>query len=361
MVYSLLFCFISLFAVTDWVDSSKKKYLIMCFFIFVLSFFAGMRGESVGNDYWEYVSIFRAVSDVRDVINGSINYSEIHGEFLYASLNTFIKIFSTDYFWLFLIVAVLSVSINLYHIRKYSPFIVLSILLYFSHVYFYKEFIQIRAGLAGAILFFSIKYIEQRNFLKFSCVVIVASLVHTASLVLFGVYFLSFFKLSKTKAICLILLAVIIGSISWVHVTLNHLVELGYVPQSILNYVYWERYNYSLGLLNPVSVKQILVLVFLTFYREKLAEHIKDFNAMYYMYFCSTLWIIIFNEFAILAARVATFMSIAEFILIPAVILLFRQKKFMYSIVYLLCFLMFYLNIFIKEVVNDYYIIGGSW
>lgn len=359
MVYYYLFYFISLFMVFDWVRNKNIVYCNMFLFIFILSFFAGLRGEFVGADYGTYVEIFRTVSPLLDVIQGKINYFQLHGEPLFLFLNTLVKVFTDDYAYLFLCVAILSVSINLWHFKKYSPYFVLSVLLYFSHIYFYKEFIQIRAGLAGAILFFAIPYLTQRKFWKFASVVIFASMFHTASMIIFLVYFVNRYDFSKKMIFLFLALAIFAGSFSWVHLTFSVLADIGILPRGVMNYLEWEKYNYMLGLLNPVTLKQIVVVVFLTLYKDKLLELIPDYKALYYMYVASTIWLIIFNEFAIIAARVATFMSIADVILIPSLILLFKQKKIVYMSIYLFAFLMLYLNIFIKQVVNDYHFVTG--
>lgn len=77
------------------------------------------------------------------------------------------------------------------------------------------------------------------------------------------------------------------------------------------------------------------------------------------MYFLSTIWIILFSEFAILAARVASFMSIVEVIILPMIILKFRCEKIIYILLVLFSFLMLYINIFLKKVVGPYYLIEG--
>ena len=264
MFYYLIFFIISLFAFTDFYKINKVT--IMWLFVIILGLMAGLRGSDVGADYIEYVSIFNAVSTIEEILDYKINYSEVHGEPLYLLINSIIKIFTPNPVYLFLFISFLAVSINLYHYKKYSPYFVLSICIYFSHIYLYKDMTQIRTGVAAAILLFSIPYIYYHKFFKFSFVVILASMFHYGAFIMYLVYMFYKLKFTKQRVYFVLFISLFIGHfISWVHVFLDMLYNIHLLPQAVKDYVGWT-YDYQLSILNPITMKQVLVIVLLTMY-----------------------------------------------------------------------------------------------
>ena len=61
-----------------------------------------------------------------------------------------------------------------------------------------------RQSITLAIFFLSLKYIEEKKPLKYFGSIIVASLIHSAALILIPVYFIRLVKLTKKKIILLI-------------------------------------------------------------------------------------------------------------------------------------------------------------
>lgn len=354
MTYIFIFIFICIFCITDFMK--KSQYILFNRFLIILlfTFFCGLRGTNVSSDYINYIEIFEQVPTLDNLFQG---YEGIHGELLYLFINSFIKMFTTDSIFVFLCIAFLTAFINIYYFNKYSPFFILSVLLYFSHSYLYKDFTQIRAGLSCAILLFTIPYILNKEFLKFLIIVSISSLIHSAAIVMIIVYFYSLVEFSKKRVFIILSIVILFSFTEWLHLTLEILASYQILPYSVSLYI-GSQYDYSLGLLNPVTIKQVIILSFFTIYYTYYNK-LKYFRIMYNMYFLSTIWIILFSEFAILAARVASFMSIVEVIILPMIILKFRCEKIIYILLVLFSFLMLYINIFLKKVVGPYYLIEG--
>lgn len=354
MTFVFVFIFLCAFCITDFMKKSGFILFNRFFIILLLTFFCGLRGTYVGADYINYMEIFQQVPTLDSLSKG---YNEIHGELLYLFINSIIKTFTFDSVFIFLFIAFLTALINIYNFNKYSHFFILSVLLYFSHFYLNKDFIQIRTALSSAILYFTIPYILNKKFFKFSIVVGIASLIHSAAIVMFFVYFYSFIEFSKKRVFIILAITIILSFTNWLHLILEILTNYNILPYSVSLYI-GSEYDYPLGLSNPITIKQIIILSFFTIYYN-FYNKLKYFKIMYNMYFLSTIWIILFSEFAIIAARVASFMSIVEVIILPMLILKFRYKKTIYILLVLFAFLVLYINIFFREVVGNYYFIEG--
>uniref|UniRef100_UPI004048EA31 EpsG family protein n=1 Tax=Aliarcobacter sp. TaxID=2321116 RepID=UPI004048EA31 len=360
MAYYSIFIILSLFTFLDFTKNKNLKYikLVLVFLVFIiLSLFAGLRNEHVGADYFNYIKMFEYAPSLDNIFDFQ-SFLLVSTEPFYYALNVFTKTLFDSYYSIFLLTALLAVGINSYNYNKYSPFVILSLLIYFSHLFLYKEMIQIRAGLASAILLFSIQYLYNKEKIKYFGVVLVASLFHSGALIFLPFYFFYKFNISNQTYYKLLAFSIVMYLLVDSKNLLLMFNDLGILPYAVYNYLIWDKYNYSLGLFNPVTIKQFLVVLFLLKYRNLLSEKVNYFDAMLYLYIISTAWLIFFADFAIIAARVATFLSIVDVILLPSLIYVFKQKRLIYFAIWLYALMMLYLNIEVKEVLNTYEMVG---
>ena len=234
MTFVFVFVFLCAFCITDFMKKSQFILFNRFFMVLLLTFFCGLRGINVGPDYINYIEIFEQVPTINNLFQG---YDGIHGELLYLFINSFIKIFTTDSVFIFLFIAFLTTLINIYNFNKYSPFFILSVLLYFSHFYLNKDFIQIRTALSCAILLFTIPYILNKNFLKFLFIVIIASLIHSAAVVMLIVYFYSLIEFSKKRIFIIISISMLFSFTDWLHLILEILTSYQILPYSLILYI----------------------------------------------------------------------------------------------------------------------------
>ena len=359
MAYYSIFIILSFFTFLDFTKNKELKQikLILVVVVFItLSLFAGLRSEYVGADYFSYIKMFESAPNLDNIFDLQ-SFSLVSTEPFYYALNIFTKTLFNSYFSIFLLTALLAVGINSYNYNKYSPFVILSLLLYFSHFFLYKEMTQIRTGLASAILLFSIQYLYNYK-IKYFGVVLIASMFHVGALIFLPLYFFYKSNISNQTYYKLLVFSIILYLLVDSKNIMLMFNDIGILPPAVYNYLTWDRYNYELGLFNPVTVKQFLVVLFLLKHRNLLSEKVNYFDAMLYLYITSTAWLILFADFAIFAARLASFLSIVEVILLPSIIYVFKQKRLFYFAIWIYALMMLYLNIEVKEVLNTYELVG---
>lgn len=239
MAYYSIFIILSFFTFLDFSKDKNLKYIkfILVFLVFlVLSLFAGLRSEYVGADYFNYIRILEYAPSLDNIFDFQ-SFLLVHTEPFYYLLNVLIKTFFDSYYPIFLLTALLAVGINSYNYNKYSKFVILSLLIYFSHLFLYKEMIQIRAGLASAILLFSIQSLYKREKLKYFGVVIVASGFHAGALIFLPFYF--FYKSNRLNITYYKLLAFSI--ILYLLLDSKNLLimfnDIGILPSAVYNYL----------------------------------------------------------------------------------------------------------------------------
>jgi hypothetical protein len=358
--YLLVFGFITLLSFLDYLKEFRKNRGFIFFSaVLTLIFFAGLRVEGIGSDDHNYVQIYESIPSFQELFSIDTKLSEYRKEIGYIIINVFIKSISDSYTILFLIIAIISVGLASHNYKKYSRFCFLTLLLFFVHPFLYRDMNQMRAAIALAICLYSIPYIEEKKFINFVIVILVASSFHLVAIAMFLPFVLSRFNIGRIKAIVMVLISFLLGFISISSVILSFIPAINSsITSSLINYSNSEMYSATLGMFNITNIKSMFIFTLLTIFYEKLIKRQPFFNTMYMMYALSLAWRIAFNDFAIIAGRVGTVFEIVEVILIPSFILLLSNKFLGHFFVVFYAFLMLCLNLYVVERRNYEWIVG---
>jgi hypothetical protein len=321
-----LFIVFLLGAALDYIELERPvRELVLPFTLLVLVILITVRAGMA--DYENYVDTFYEVPDF-----GKSGFADIHGEIGYLYLNTFIRTIGANHYVLFALVGAASVALSLQFFRKYTPYFLVSLLIYFSHVFLLREMIQIRAGLAIAIVMFAIPYVERRKFLPVLLIVAAAALFHSVSWLFLLLYFSYPILSSSRNQLMLLGAGLVAGLVLNIGFLEMALTMLG-APAIVLNYLMDEQYNYSLGLVNPVLIKHFLVIGFILYNREFFEERVKHFKVLLVCYVIAAFWLSAFNNFAIFSGRIATMFSNVEHVLIPSLLLVTKYKALIFTLI----------------------------
>lgn len=351
--YISTFLLLSLLSFTQF-TKELKKYRLLFFLIasFYLILFAGLREVGVGVDDYSYYNMFNfKAPSLYEWLFGSYTYDikEIYMEPAYVFVNSFIKIFTDEYQFLFLTIAFLSVGIASYNYYGYSKYIFLTLLLFFVHTYLYRDMNQIRAAVAAAIALFLIAQIHRREHIKIWITICIAGMFHIASLTLVFAYITSFIKLTRKRVLFIYILAVIFGLIGISQIIISVVPGGGFLAMKLYSYTANDRYASALSLFDITNIKNSFILFIIILFWNRLEKIIPYFKTIVLFYLLAVFIRIAFYDLGVLAARISTFFGIVEVILIPYFIYLFRQKVFIASVIILYAFIMLYLNLFIKS------------
>ncbi|WP_193064917.1 EpsG family protein [Oceanobacillus oncorhynchi] len=176
--------------------STYKKRLPNYFFIipsFILIFIiTAFRGDFT-TDYTHYSDLF----DLYNLFSFSeIFQAELGQEIGYILLSRIIGTFTNNEVYLFIVVSFVTLACFYYQFNKYSVYIWLSVLMFVTVGSLYPSFNIMRQILATAIVFAGSTFLYERKMTKYFLVVLVASLFHTTSLIMFPFYFILNFRLN---------------------------------------------------------------------------------------------------------------------------------------------------------------------
>lgn len=160
---------------------SKNALLFACIVMWLL---AGLR-HNVGADWNSY---FKFYQDTTDAV-----------EIGYATLNNIFSNLSVPYNIFLLFINGFSLILMYVFLRKHSLILVIGMLIFYSDLFLYFNLSGIRQAIATSITCYSISYAINKQFAKFSILVILASCFHFTAIVFFAAYFLPRKKFSSLQ------------------------------------------------------------------------------------------------------------------------------------------------------------------
>lgn len=233
-------------------DNYKDKAIKnVCFILilFCLCIVSGLR-YGVGTDFFTYYNFYNSFPDESINIFFSSNYEEITSfEKGFSLLVWGIgQVINNPQFITF-IISLITILPILITIRKYSPSLPLGVFLYISTMSYYSSFNGVRQWVACSILFFSIKYIFEKSFLKYFIITIIATFIHNSAFIFIFIYFIVNYKAWSKQVILLMILSIVV------------LYNFSSVLQLLSNFVSGEEAKYFLVLNNDRGINYIRILV----------------------------------------------------------------------------------------------------
>ena len=158
-----------------------------------LGVFVGLGDMLGGYDRYIYGELFDASADnIREGkwVTATYIYGLYSNEIGYIMFN-YLMGFLTANRYIYILILTLIAYYLIFRSFSYNLYNYLFGLIVFLGIYFFFTFTYIRQFLAAVILWNSIKYIVEKNLVKFSIVVIVAASFHNSALLFFPLYFVA--------------------------------------------------------------------------------------------------------------------------------------------------------------------------
>ena len=222
--------------------------------VFLPPFFILALRHGVGRDYfWTYVPIFKQLAK-------SKNYEGV--EFGYILLNKIILIFTENYYWLFIITALIFCFFMFKSIFEQSKYRAISTYIFLTAgLYFYSMNVM-RQSMGFAIFLYSLKYIRTKNLKKYVFYILIATSIHKSSLVYLPIYFIRNVKIDYKKFI-FISLSIILSK----NIIFNFLGMILYNTK-YYNYISGFYADPTKSMISPI-INFLIICIFLLFYKVK--------------------------------------------------------------------------------------------
>ena len=284
--------------------------------ILSLSLISGLR-FFVGTDYLIYVAMY---ADVR--AHGLFTPTLDSIEIGYRVISwLFGQVFVSPFAFLFAVAVFTQVGMIMC-LRRHAEIFWLACTLYILIMMYYSTFNIIRQTIACVIIFVGHRYIVSGNFKKYLLVILIAFLFHSSSLIMIPVYFLAKSDAwSKRITICFFATLLL-----WILYPYWAPTVMGVLSDS--NYgSYADTMAKGESGANLVRLGVTFAPAFVGFiFRKRLVEKFPEMNIAINMT-ALKFFIMIFSMKDIYFARMAVFMQVYVYLLLPGVVNIFEDKK----------------------------------
>ena len=332
------------------IQPAKLFLLIWIIYMIVIM---GLRGNFT-SDYKSYTTIFYRISglDFKSFWStyGFQNLFSMYIETGYAFINFIICKFTDNSIWIFIISSIcICVPNYKLFVKQNIPW--LSALLWISIGPYLESFNTMRGIMAAAILIYSLKYMHNRKFLKYTLVVLSATLIHSISIIMLFVYFLPLIKPSKKSIF--IMGSVAIASASFGEAIAVYFNQYFYIAKDAESAIELLHRNNSMGL--SLIAPTIIVFLGIIIYFHNIKYKTIDSNNVYVrILFNGTLiWIILslLMLFSAYMTRFAALFSYYPYIFVPYMISKVenrRSRNVYILIIASIAIAWFLLNVFLR-------------
>ncbi len=326
----------------------QQRKAILLILGVVLTLFAGLRYQPLAGDFQNYtealIELHKKGLTARSHYDSSARIFEPGFNLLLWLSGT---LFGPRAWMGFLVIAAIAVGLNLSCYKRYSnSYFLFAVLFYFTHTYLLRDMSLIRSGLGAALALYSVRYVEREQFWRFVGTLVFASTFHLATLVFLLVYPVYKLRWSARTWGWIVLGCFVVGTIAPLGKLLMAL-PTGGIFRRIAAYA-WMIGDSSRGILtNPTILKQLFFVGLSLWFYNTLAARISHFRALLVPYAISVCWLMVWNDFPIIAGRLATFFSVTEVIVLPSVALSLitpRSRPLMGAVLVLLAFAILYMN-----------------
>lgn len=288
----------------------------------------------VGTDWPIYDEYFYAIN------KGTNSFREP----LFNLLNRIIYLFTDNSQFLFIAVAIITLSFTFVAIYQQSRYIPFSIIVYFLSTIYFNSLNQMRQAIAMSIFLYASKYLWTRNWKKYMLWMLVAIGFHISALIYIPIYFLYRWKAEIKKHI--VLFGIVLVAMPILKVVIVAVLKL--TPYAwYFDSAYSENDFFVAGF-----IISLLILVFMEYYN--YIGNTEDDKTVHFMVNMQWLSVVslLCTAFIPQVSRISSALEIITIIAIPRIIL-FERKRNQRIIVY--CFIV---ALLVSKLVYNVYVCG---
>ena len=319
---SILISVFILFSIVAFLPIANKKLkeIILYCLGFILILIAAFRGPNVDKDHMNYIDYFKE-NDFKLV------------EPSFVIITRILKLFTSNPASIFVVFAIIGVSLKIKAIKQLSELWLLSIVIYTSYFFILHEMTQIRAGVASAILLLCVKPIYERDWKRFLLFTFLAVSFHYSSLIILPFWFLG----HKPRKILLLFSIPVAYMIYFTHVNLIALLPIPGIKEKLevykgLQELGDDQWN-SINVFNLLFLAKIAIFYFVLWKYDLIAARNKYAPILLKISCISLSCFLVFATMPIIAFRLNELCGIVDIILIPLLYYAFKPPVFAKTIV----------------------------
>lgn len=332
----LLYLFIFVVSVFAFANKEKAKYAGLLFGLvgFVLVVYAAFRDGNAVADYNVYVQYYE-------------DYTETLVEPSFVFISFLVHHTFAHPIFIFIIYAILGVTLKFIAIRQLTHLLFLSILIYISYFFILHELTQIRAGVASGMVLLCIKPLYERKLKRFLLYATIATFFHFSAILVFGFWFLNPFKINRFFYSLLIPVAYVVY---FLKINVVYIVPIPYIKEKMD--IYQELLDMQqINVFNLLYLIKCFILYYLLYFLPQIQRHNPYVVLLIKLYAISLFCFTFFAIIPVLGFRISELIGIVEIIVLPFIYYTIQPKEFSKLIVLVVVLVLSYVQIFHGELI----------
>lgn len=254
---------------------------------------------------------------------------------------------------IFLLYAILGISIKFVAIKKLTPLVLLAVVIYMGNYFILHEFTQIRAGVASSIMLFTIKPLGDGRRWHALGLMLIAIFFHYSSLLMLPLLFLTNQDMKgQQRAIWALLVpagyAIYMLQISITALPIPYIGDKLEIYQELKDKGFFDDIN----VFNLVFLVHIVIYLYLLYMFDIIKEHNPYFPIMIKMMGLSIFSFVTLSALPVLAFRISEIYGIVEIILFTNIYYTVKPGWLSKCIVMTIGIAMFCINVFYNELLQ---------
>lgn len=331
-IYYIIFIILFLFSFVEILDRKtiRKLYpiiipIIGLFFIV----FGGLRANGFDYDMYEWIYKNLSFKDRADFLV----------EFGFVILVILFKFLSFSFNAFLFCLTAFCVIVKLPVIKKHSPYVLLSLLIYFPLTFIMSDMGQIRNSISLTIIFWAYSDLFENKERKFIIKVLIAGIFHNSALIVLPIY-LIVKNINKISPWVLYTLIVCILPLLFIDSRDIFMQFNSFLPEAfsykVVAYTESEEYGQRVGL-SMTFLLRVIVLIGLFGFRIRGTEKYTYYPLILNLYLAGVIVFILFNSVEQFAVRFTNYFKMLEYFILPMFITLTKNKEGKFLIYLLVC------------------------
>lgn len=293
----------------------------------VLILFAGLR--RIGADFENYELIYDVLAGDNSWLDWRVITLEPGFKFLIMLLK------STNFQVSLIICAILGVLLKAKFITKYSPYPLLSLVIYFTSLFIIKEMGQIRHGIALGIILWSFDALIRKQKRKFLVLMFIAVMFHWSAFCVIPLYFIGNRKFPSYFYVVamVIIFFMILFNLTSVISSVMSIVPIEAITAKADSYLSGDSdFAERLGI-NSTFIFLVIIMSLMLFYRERLTVKYPYFDLLLNIYILGIFYFGFFNAISEFALRLNVYFRMMDIIILPMIMSLFGIQRLVIGVI----------------------------
>jgi len=312
-------------------NNFAELLLLICFFS--MWFIMTNRAMTVGADTNDYYNGFIRVQSLRwnRIIDFSVKNVLYNFERGYVIFSKAFTMFSTSYTAFLGLVSFVMLAPLYFVIRKYSPYPYLSVILFITLGFFHFDMTGIRQGMAVSLTFIAYYTLDCKKYVKFILLVLLASTIHTSSIIFLSAIFLRKVKINRFKILLFYGTALLV-----------YIYRIPIYSQAIIIMDEGKKFASNTGAYTLYLVVLLAITAAFFLYKQTIKSSNQNLDLIYTLCAISVL-LMTFNTVSWWALRLTLYYYIYMILLIPYVIKSIENERIRFvAIVVVTAFILTY-------------------